>query len=198
MNSTGVRLNAQELRNAQYYGEFKTLMYSLATEQLPRWRQWHIFTEDDIARMNEVELTSDFAYMMMNGISGRTPRALDKTYKDNEESFPFAAEVRRRFTLVMDTIDDALTNDQVTLLFSRRTLFYGLFSLVYDQLFGLGSQLIRIKAQTFDRVTLQRARLAAETIVNRTAPEIVISAYTQNTTHRDARLTVFRFLQGEE
>ena len=30
MNSTGVNLNKQELRNAEYFGEFKTIMYNLA------------------------------------------------------------------------------------------------------------------------------------------------------------------------
>jgi uncharacterized protein with ParB-like and HNH nuclease domain len=43
MNSTGVKLNAQELRNAEWYGRFKTLAYEIATEQLNRWRDWRVF-----------------------------------------------------------------------------------------------------------------------------------------------------------
>ncbi len=43
MNATGVKLNAQELRNADFYGRFKTLAYKLAMEQLNRWRDWRIF-----------------------------------------------------------------------------------------------------------------------------------------------------------
>ena len=58
-NATGVRLNAQEWRNAEFYGEFKTMMYELASEQLPRWRGWQIFNEYNIARMEEVELMSE-------------------------------------------------------------------------------------------------------------------------------------------
>src|SRR5262249_53111899 len=38
MNATGVKLNEQELRNAEFYGAFKTLAYDLAYEQLNRWR----------------------------------------------------------------------------------------------------------------------------------------------------------------
>ena len=59
MNSTGVKLNAQELRNAEFFGEFKEVCYELATEQLNRWRHWGIFSPDRIARMMEVELTSE-------------------------------------------------------------------------------------------------------------------------------------------
>ena len=43
MNSSGVKLNSQELRNAEFYGAFKTLSYILAYEQLDRWRKWGIF-----------------------------------------------------------------------------------------------------------------------------------------------------------
>src|SRR5216684_4413380 len=34
MNATGLRLNAQELLNAEYFGEFKSLALSLAAEQI--------------------------------------------------------------------------------------------------------------------------------------------------------------------
>ena len=36
MNSTGVKLNAQELRNAEFYGAFKTSIYRTAATHLPR------------------------------------------------------------------------------------------------------------------------------------------------------------------
>ena len=46
MNSTNFSLTEQEKRNSKYFGEFKTSVYELAAEQLQRWRQWKIFTED--------------------------------------------------------------------------------------------------------------------------------------------------------
>ena len=67
MNSTGYKLNSQELRNAEFYGQFKTLAYQLATEQLNRWQNWKIFSPDQIARMNEVELTSEFMLLISHG-----------------------------------------------------------------------------------------------------------------------------------
>jgi hypothetical protein len=50
LNATGIKLNYQELRNAEFVGEFKTSMYELASEQLFRWRKWGVFTEYNIAR----------------------------------------------------------------------------------------------------------------------------------------------------
>ena len=67
MNSTGVKLNPQELRNAEYFGEFKTSVYSQAFKSLNRWREWKIFTEDNISRMYEVELTSELYILIFNG-----------------------------------------------------------------------------------------------------------------------------------
>ena len=32
-DATGVKLSQQELRNAEFFGEFKSLMYELAVEQ---------------------------------------------------------------------------------------------------------------------------------------------------------------------
>jgi len=43
MNATGMNLNAQELRNAEFFGRFKTAAYDIATEQLNRWRDaWRV------------------------------------------------------------------------------------------------------------------------------------------------------------
>lgn len=88
MNSTGFKLNNQELRNAEWFGEFKTLAYELAYEQLDRWRNWRVFSETDIARMLEVEETSDMMLTMLRGIQPRRKKPLDKAYKDFDPELP--------------------------------------------------------------------------------------------------------------
>ena len=45
MNSTNYTLNRQELINAKYFGEFKTSVYELATEQINRWKQRKTFSK---------------------------------------------------------------------------------------------------------------------------------------------------------
>src|SRR6266508_3016591 len=68
MNATGYKLNSQELRNAGWFGDFKNLAYELAYEQLSRWRKWRVFSETDIARMLEVEETSDMMALILQGL----------------------------------------------------------------------------------------------------------------------------------
>ena len=71
---TGMKLNHQELRNAAYYGAFKQVNYNLAYENLFRWRKWRVFSEANIARMDEVEETAELMIMMLKGIQGKSPK----------------------------------------------------------------------------------------------------------------------------
>lgn len=141
MNATGVRLNAQELRNAEFFGEFKEAMYDLAYEQLSRWRDWDLFSENQIARMSEVEFTSDIALLMFNGISTKSPVSLNKLYKSKDSSFPESSVVVNRFQTVMNSIDDSIGSIIKGSVFSRKTMFYSLFAVFYDYHYKLNSSL---------------------------------------------------------
>ena len=136
MNSTGYKLNHQELRNAAWFGDFKSTCYELAYEQLPRWRSWAVFSETDIARMIEVEETSDMIAFMLRGLHGSSQSLLSRLYKDNDEDFPDRGEVVSRFRAVMDRIDQHFAQELPTLVFSRRALFNTLFVFVYKAMFG--------------------------------------------------------------
>ena len=127
MNSTGTKLTHQELRNAEYFGEFKTSMYETGFRHLNRWRKWKIFTEDNISRMAEVELTSEFAIFMLNGITAKKKIVIDSAYDHRDNKFSERKEFERRFDSVMDSIDDTLGSDMPLLPFKNKTIFYGLF-----------------------------------------------------------------------
>jgi hypothetical protein len=141
LNSTGVQLNGQELRNAEYFGLFKTTAYELALEQLERWRTWHIFNEEQIARMNEVELTSDLLMTMIDGLTGKSQPKLNALYKRFDEQFAFEPAASIRFRRVMDLIDEVLGTSIPVTVFSSEVYFYSLFVLFYDLLYGLRSSL---------------------------------------------------------
>ena len=121
MNSTSYALNPQELRNAKYFGEFKSSTYALAAGQLFRWRSWKVFSEDSIARMNEVEFTSELVYFMFNGISTKRKKGLDNIYEEKDQQYKERTEVERRFQRVMDSIDDITGNNMQ---FSRRMVIF--------------------------------------------------------------------------
>lgn len=141
MNSTGVRLNYQELRNAEFIGVFKRFAYRIAYEQLNRWRAWEIFSETEIARMQEVEETSDLIMLMFEGLRSKSQPALDKFYKNYEDDFPYQQEIEKRFNIVMDRINDLLGEKIKATEFTRKALFNTLFMFIYDLSYGLNSKI---------------------------------------------------------
>lgn len=195
MNATGVKVTAQELRNAEYIGEFKALMYRLAAEQLPRWREWGIFSEQEIARMEEVELTSELALLMVRrSLSGRDQSALDKIYRDNEESFPRAKDVARRFRFIMDSVDEKLGDVLTETAFTRKTLAYPLLAAIYDLHYGIGSELVKESPKRIPAATLRWIAEAGRQIKDKDAPEDLLDEISRRTTHPATRSALVRFL----
>jgi hypothetical protein len=170
MNSTGLKLNSQELRNAAFFGEFKTSMYAISAEQLQRWRKWRIFTESHISRMAEVEITSEFAQLMIKGVVGKTQKNLDTLYKDLDETWDERGEVERRFRHCMDEIEAAIGGDIANTAFTNRAAFFALFCAVYDEIFQTGSALKRRKAEPVPPTFKARLLKTSDAIRNQTHP----------------------------
>ena len=195
MNSTGVKLNAQELRNAEFHGAFKTSMYRTALSQLPRWRGWQIFTDDGIARMQEVELTSEFAHLMLNGLTAKSRPALDQMYKDGECQFPEQEEVEHRFSVVMDTIDDKLGVGGGIRPFRRRALFYGLFAFFYEVQFGINSPLQKTRVKPVSSEVVSRIKKAGQRMQAKSAPDEVLESITRRNTNLRERTVIFEYFK---
>ncbi len=195
MNATGVKLNDQELRNAEYFGQFKTSVFELASEQLARWRGWKIFTEYNIARMDEVELTSEFAMLMLKGITGKSQSAIGRIYKDKDAEFPEREEVERRFRQVMELIEDKFGEDLRFTPFKRKTLFYSLFAVLYDLLYSSKPLSGKARANTIAPEAIAMIKRAGDLMQKKTAPDLVMEAVARRTTHLSSRTTVVRYLK---
>jgi hypothetical protein len=210
MNATGVKLNPQELRNAEFFGEFKTSAYELATEQLYRWRDdWKVFTPSQIARMSEVETASEFMVFIMSGILEKDSKTIDRFYEDFDSIFHDRNEVERRFRLVFDTIEDLLVNDRHEL-FNTRTMFFALFAAVYGVQFETRTPYVLKPKAKLDLTPLSKDKPAplapemrgrllkgAEAIKKRQAPDYVANALRGATTDAINRRTVINFLVGK-
>ena len=152
LNSTGVRLNAQELRNAEYFGVYKQLMYAFAYEQLERWRSWRVFNEDAIARMREVELVSDLALSFLQGMSGKSQPAISRLYRQFDETFSERDVLLERFRAVFDAVEETLHRPGVRdTVFRNEVLFFSLAAYLYDRMYGLGSPLLHVTAARLPR-----------------------------------------------
>lgn len=130
MNTHSIQLNSQELRNGKWFGFFKQSCYSLAHEHIEFWRRHKIFTERNIARMNEVELTSELVILEMAGLQDKKG-SLNECYGEYDESFPDQRMYEDRFRATIDVIESAVGNSLKDTEFRRRALFYSLFGAVY-------------------------------------------------------------------
>ncbi|MEX0853372.1 MAG: DUF262 domain-containing protein, partial [Bauldia sp.] len=206
MNATGLKLNWQELRNAEFYGRFKTLAYGLATEQLERWIDWRIFTDDQIARMNEVELTSEFMLLALDGVLEKNQKTIDGYYKEFEKQFADQREVASRFRATMDEIEGRFFSDEEdSKLFRNRTIFYALFASIHGTQFGLRlspdspaqhEKLSRTRAKPISTELVTRIKRSAALLKSDEAPPEVARASRGATAHASQRKIIIGFLTG--
>jgi hypothetical protein len=176
LNSAAVQLNHQEMRNANYAGVFKTAMYELGLEQLERWREWKMFTEDEIARMKEVELTSDLVMNMVEGLTGKTQPRLDDIYEQYDDKFTGVEEVKRRFGHVMDVIDELIGDHIRETVYAREAYFFTLFAYLYDVMYGLGSSLGRREAKELPPNLPEHLLKVSEDFRSKNVPEDILYA----------------------
>lgn len=196
MNSTNYTLTKQELRNAKFFGEFKTSSYLLAAEQLHRWRQWKTFSEDDIARMTEVEFTAECLVSFMDAkVGGRLAKRIDRAYEAFDEEFHDRDEIESRYRFVLDQIDSHFSSTTSNFVFFRRRLIYPLILAVYDLCFGLTTSTVK-KARKSALTTEHQAGIkkASDRLVAKSAPEDVIKAAERRTNDPKERLAIFNYL----
>jgi hypothetical protein len=136
VNTHSVVLNSQELRNGRWFGEFRQSANTLAFAHVQFWREYRIFTEAAIARMSEVELTSE---LMVAELAGQQDKkgSLDDFYSDKDESFPERTTIEKRFRRVIDQITTHLGSVLKGNEFHRPPLFYTLFCVIYHYMYGL-------------------------------------------------------------
>ena len=173
LNSTGMKLNAQELRNADFYGVFKTLSYRIGYQNMSRWERLGVFGDAAISRMSEVEEVSDLIIAMHEGVHGKTQGKIDNYYEAYDEVYPEAVVVEKRFEVVMAAIEQALGDSMRRLEFSRQSLFHCLFLAVYELMYGLNSDLKPKRAEKLpEGFASAMANLSARLTSGRVSEEV--------------------------
>lgn len=141
INSVAKTLNPQEKRNALFSGEFKQFCVSQSVDRTEFWREYGIFSGNDIARMTEVQFISDLVVNMLDGLTDFSASKLNKCYRDFDENFPHGDEIRQRLDRVFDfliSLEPEVISDTI---FQRQPIFFSLF-LVLDQLDSLSKKKI--------------------------------------------------------
>jgi len=136
LNTYTVRLNKQELRNANYHGEFKKLIYSLSDQSIDFYMKYRILTRRSISRMGEAELISELIISMMDGVQDKK-LSIDKFYRRYNRNFPEYNKYYDQYWDIIDIIDTNFGNVLKKSVFRRKVMFYSLFLSLYDIKYGL-------------------------------------------------------------
>lgn len=137
LNTYTLTLNRQERLNARYFGQFKQAAYQLAAEKeaLDSWEKLHTFSDRQIARMKEVEMTSDIMVAIIRGISDMTD--IRKAYAGLDEEFPNKEHVMTTFRTALSLVTEHLSEAVMTTRFRRLAWFYSLMVAVVDTQVGI-------------------------------------------------------------
>lgn len=147
LNTYTMVLNRQEHLNAQWFGQFKQVAYRLAARQsaLDAWKNLRVFSDQQIARMREVELTSDVIVAIIQGISDIS--AVRGAYKEFDPAFPKRELAEKVFTNALKFITNELSEVVRATRFRRIAWFYSLMVAIADAESGIprgnGPQTIR-------------------------------------------------------
>lgn len=190
MNSTGTKLNGQELRNAEYFGEFKGIVYDAAYDQLDRWKAWGIFDNKQIARMAEVELTSELFIYLISGVQSKTQTAIGNVYGLYDDLFEESGTVVGRFEDVLEKLDELIGQDIRNTVYCRHPLFYSLFVAI-DKFYFSG---VKKKNKASAALVRERLKSASDRISRKAVPEAVVEATQRRLGHKSSRDDVIDFL----
>src|SRR5438093_6760879 len=137
INTYAEKLKPQELRNAKWFGEFKSSVYLLAKEFVTFFEKNKVFPPKQILRMAEAEFISELLLAIHEGIRAGSKAVIDNCYRDYDDEFPNRRVHEKRFRATMDVIGGIVEQDLPELEFRATRLFYPLFCAVFHLTFGL-------------------------------------------------------------
>lgn len=198
MNSTNYVLKKQEIRNSQYFGEFKTSQYELAAEQLERWRKWQTFTEGDISRMHEVELTSEICVSILSKKTmGKSPSVIEEFYKRYDEEYKERNIIEEKFRETMNFIYQNFPGNKNDFILFNKRIFYVFFMAIYDFLYGIDDRNSsrKLSVNEISANTIHSLKMKSDRIKGKVAPDNVLKASDRRTTNLKERTTLFKYIK---
>lgn len=123
LNKNVVALNAQELRQATYWGPFIKTMQEISNYTY--WSTSGIFTPLNIRRMMDIEYISELSVAVLHGHQNKK-ETLDKYYLEYEEEFDARDELISLFQLVLSEIEQ-MYPDIKNKRWRKKTDFYSFF-----------------------------------------------------------------------
>lgn len=131
LNSTDKSLNPQELRNAEFNGEFLSNAKRIA--ELEFWSKNGIFGVDSIRRMKDIEFVSSLLIFLRSGMESEiNQKAINKMYDLYNEEYAEKDSDYNITSEILDEIQNLIDKyPNVLKSISKTTHLYTLFTLMY-------------------------------------------------------------------
>ena len=126
LNYVVEKLNKQELRHSQYFGEFVATVEKLNGNAF--WDEIQLFTRRDSQRMKDVEFVSELFVIIIDGVQDQQ-KTLDRFYAGYDVVFQKKSSCLAKFEQVLAslrTISSFIAESR----FTKKSDFYGLFAAV--------------------------------------------------------------------
>jgi len=145
LNTNNMALNKQELRNAEFWGEFKVFVYRKSAEFKEFFIVYKIFKDNELSRMMDVEFFNSLIIHLIDGITTETATKIDNYYKKYDKEFPISDEIEFRLNRIMEVFITVFENSLFqTKLFHRKSYLFTIFCVLNHQLFdSLGNDIPR-------------------------------------------------------
>ncbi len=135
LNTNNVVLNKQELRNAQYWGDFKTFIYRKSAEYQYVFIDKEIFKDKELSRMADTSFMNSLVLNIMEGIITDSEKKFDTIYKKFDIEFnsdEIEEKLDKIFTIINKIFYDPLFKSKI---FFRKTYFFTLFASINHQMY---------------------------------------------------------------
>lgn len=131
LNSNNMTLNPQELRNAEFEGEFMMLAAHLA--EFPFWEDNKLFGIADRRRMRDITFISNLLTFMKLGIEEEiTSKNINRIYELFNDEYPNKEKDVELFADVISVIDEIIESNTYRQSFlSSKVHLYSLFTFIY-------------------------------------------------------------------
>ena len=125
INRYTVKLNSQELRNAQYSGFFKTTAFQLGYDFVDYWISARVLSKAQVSRMGEAELASDILATLCTQV--QTNKSVDGAYKRFEDEEGPVKQKADIFSEAMDHVSSIYPPEEMHgTCWTRKHMFYTL------------------------------------------------------------------------
>ncbi|BCU63651.1 hypothetical protein F941_02922 [Acinetobacter bouvetii DSM 14964 = CIP 107468] len=154
LNTNNMALNKQELRNAQYWGEFKVFILQKTALFKEIFIDKKIFKDKDFSRMADVDFMNSLVINAIDGIVTDSAKKTDSYYKKFDKDFLELDQTEIIVNNIYNVIDALFYHPLFTgKIFYRKTYFYTLFAALNHQLYGyLGDAIYRNDKFSKDKI----------------------------------------------